>query len=197
MIDLRTTVDIPRCWSKMVEDSEGLDFQMNSDLQLGSLLKTLVSAKASPSVLELGTGVGLALSWMVEGLAADGSITSIDHDPALIAVARSYFAGDPRVDIICEDAEGWITSNQEARFDIIFADTWAGKYLLLEETLQMLKPNGIYIVDDMRPADTWPDGHEAKAEHLINCLEQRNDLNVTKLEWSTGIVIATKMELRS
>ena len=63
-------------------------------------------------VLELGTGVGLSLSWMIEGLDKNSKIVSIDNDPNLINIAKSFFGDDPRIKLICEDGSAWITAYQ-------------------------------------------------------------------------------------
>jgi hypothetical protein len=38
----------------------------------------------------------------------------------------------------------------------------------------------------------WPEGHAEKALNLIKILESKTDLVLTKLCWSTGIIIAVK-----
>jgi len=63
---------------------------------------------------------------------------------------------------------------------------------LLQETLSLLKEGGFYVIDDMNPQPNWPNGHEEKANGLLDHLSQRNDLMVTFLDWSTGIVVGTK-----
>jgi predicted O-methyltransferase YrrM len=90
------------------------------------------------------------------------------------------------------DGGEWIEKNRNEKYDYIFADTWHGKYLLLEDALSMLNKGGFYIVDDMLPQPNWPEGHQEKASRLIDCLEHRKDLMVTKQVWSTGIIIAVK-----
>jgi hypothetical protein len=67
-----------------------------------------------------------------------------------------------------------------------------GKYDLFEETLRMLNKAGYYIIDDMLPQPNWPLGHDEKVKSLMDKLDERNDLVITKLNWSTGIVIAVK-----
>lgn len=99
---------------------------------------------------------------------------------------------DPRLELELIDGEKWVESNAEQRFDYIFADTWHGKYLLLDEVLEMLKVGGLYIVDDMLPQANWPDGHAEKAERFVEKLESLPFLQLTKLNWSTGIIIATR-----
>ncbi len=56
----------------------------------------------------------------------------------------------------------------------------------------MLNKGGIYIIDDMLPQPNWPEGHHEKAINLINFLERREDLFLTKQVWSTGIIVAVK-----
>ena len=85
-----------------------------------------------------------------------------------------------------------LKTNKQQKFDYIFADTWHGKYLLLEEVLSMLNKGGFYIIDDMLPQPNWPDGHQEKVINLINYLETREDLLLTKIVWATGIIIAIK-----
>ncbi|RZK85467.1 MAG: SAM-dependent methyltransferase, partial [Pedobacter sp.] len=86
----------------------------------------------------------------------------------------------------------WLEKNKEKKFDYIFADTWHGKYLLLEEAINMLNKGGLYIIDDMLPQPNWPEGHQEKAIKLIKDLELREDLHLTKQVWATGILIAVK-----
>jgi hypothetical protein len=52
---------------------------------------------------------------------------------------------------------------------------------------------GMYIVDDKLPQPNWPDDHPPKVARLIDSLTSRTDLLVTMLDWSTGIIIATKL----
>lgn len=76
-------------------------------------------------------------------------------------------------------------------FDLIFADAWVGKFSHLDETLRLLKPGGLYVVDDLLEQDNWPDDHAPKVERLVADLEARGNLVLAKLDWCTGIIIAT------
>ena len=60
--------DIPVQYKSIVKATAALSFNMNSDLYTGSLLKTLVASKKAGRILELGTGGGLATSWILEGM---------------------------------------------------------------------------------------------------------------------------------
>ena len=52
-------------------------------------------------------------------------------------------------------------------FDLIFADTFPGKFTLLDATLALLKVGGLYVIDDLLPQPTWGDDHAPKVERLI------------------------------
>ena len=69
----------------------------------------------------------------------------------------------------CFDMDGseWLKTYEGPKFDLIFADAWPGKYYDLEETLNLLKDGGFYVIDDMNPAPDWPEGHHDKASGLI------------------------------
>jgi predicted O-methyltransferase YrrM len=167
-------------------------FSMSSDVMTGSLLRTLAASKPSGKFLELGTGTGLSTSWILDGMDEDSSLISIDSDPTFQAVAEKFLGDDERLNLVSLDAAEWIEQNKGKKFDYIFADTWHGKYLLLDEVLNMLHKGGLYIIDDMLPQPNWPEGHEGKANHLIVELEAREDLYLTKLRWATGIIIAVR-----
>jgi predicted O-methyltransferase YrrM len=167
-------------------------FTMASDALTGSLLRTLASSKPGGRMLELGTGTGLSTSWLLDGMDADSTLVSVDNDDALLSLARNHLGDDDRLELVHSDGGAWITANLGSCFDLIFADTWHGKYLMLEEALSMLKAGGLYIIDDMLPQPNWPEGHAEKASRLAGILMERNDLQVTRLDWSTGLYIGVK-----
>lgn len=184
---------IPKSYPEIQKATEEAGFTMASDLATGSLLRTLASSKPGGKFLELGTGTGLSTSWILEGMDHNSRLTSVDFDAAFLSIAQKYLGNDPRLDLQCIDGEDWVRANLAKRYDYIFADTWHGKYLLLDEVLEMLNIGGIYIVDDMLPQPNWPDGHAEKAEKLIQKLESLPFLHLTKLNWSTGIILATRI----
>lgn len=184
---------IPTSYLEIKSETEKLGFNMPSEILVCALLKTLAATKPNCKFLELGTGTGLSTAWILDGLQGNSTLTSIDNDPELLEVAKKYLTSNPRLRLICVDAEEWLNENKEQKYDFIFADTWHGKYFSLEETLQMLKPGAIYFIDDMLPQENWPEGHEAKANNLIKNLNDRQDLVISNLGWASGVLIATKI----
>ena len=189
-MDDKVVDTIPPEYGKIKAASEALQFNMASDLYTGSLLKTLVAAKPAGRFLELGTGTGLATAWIVAGLDKNSSLITIENNALLIEIAKNI--SDSRVEFVLADGYEWLKSYRANPFDLIFADAMPGKFDLLNETMDMLKSGGFYVIDDMLPQPNWPAGHDKKVTDLINTLEERNDLVITKLNWSTGIIIAVK-----
>lgn len=182
---------LPKFYSEIKIDSEKISFSMPSDLQTGSFLRTLIASKKDGHFLELGTGTGLSLAWMIEGMNENSNLISIDNLAEYQNVAKKYFQKS-NVSFVCDDAEKWILNYNGEKFDLIFADAWPGKYAVLEETLQLLKPGGIYLIDDMLPQKNWPKNHDKNVEILIQDLEKRNNIQLTKMCWSTGLILITK-----
>src|SRR4051812_35144673 len=79
--------DIPVQYNRIKEDTERISFQMNSDLYTGSLLKTLVASKKSGRILELGTGGGLAASWILKGMDLQSTLLTVENNEALWRIA--------------------------------------------------------------------------------------------------------------
>ncbi|NHF60121.1 methyltransferase domain-containing protein [Flavobacteriaceae bacterium TP-CH-4] len=185
-------LDRPGIHPEIEKKSKEIGFTMPSDLYIGTLLRTLVASKPKARVLELGTGIGLSLSWMVDGMDNDSKLITIDNDPKLTGIAKQYFGSDGRVEIICADGDDWIEQYDDDSFDLIFADAWPGKYSQIKEVLDLVKVGGFYIIDDMNAQPNWPDGHQTNVDGLIHYLENRDDFTLTKLNWSTGLVIAVR-----
>ena len=185
------TEQVPPSYFEIAVATKERGFTMPSDILTCSLLRTLAASK-SGKFLELGTGTGLSTSWILNGMDTSSTLTSFDNDKDLLAIAQKYLGQDSRLNLIETDGEIWIKANEGQKFDYIFADTWHGKYLLLDEVLEMLNVGGMYIVDDMLPQANWPEGHHEKVIHLVTYLKQRTDFLVTELNWATGIIIAVK-----
>jgi len=183
--------DIPVQYENIAEATRAMEFNMASDMQTGSLLKTLAASKPSGRILELGTGTGLATSWIIDGMDDKSRLITVENNELLLDIARKALQ-DARVEFVLADGYGWIQNYSGEKFDMVFADAMPGKYDLFEETIALVKEGGFYVIDDMLPQPNWPKGHSEKVERFISRLEEGSDITLTKLNWSTGIIIVTK-----
>ena len=177
-----------------VLQSEGaaIGFRLACEPWVGSLLRTLAASKPAGTLLELGTGTGVGTAWLLDGMSPDARLTSVDNDPRVSAVARRYLGGDGRVTFRTGDAAALIRRMPAAGFDLLYADAWAGKYTHLDAALRLLKPGGLYVVDDMLPQANWPADQRVHADRLKADLARRADLVLTTMACSSGVMVAVR-----
>ena len=118
----------------------------------GRLLQVLLLAIGARRVLEVGTLGGYSAIWMARALPPNGSILSIELNPAHADFARRYLrrAGEDRkVEVRVGRALDVLPSLDGERFDAAFLD--ADKEPLptyLEWALRLVRPGGLVIADN-------------------------------------------------
>lgn len=183
---------IPLVIEQIEVATHSIGFSMGSDRACGSLLRTLATSKPGGFFLELGTGTGLSTAWILDGMDDKAKLVSVDADEEAVAIARQYLGKDGRLDLQVGDANDLLDEIEANSCDFVFSDTWVGKFERLEETLALLKKGGLYIIDDLLPQPNWPDGHSEKVVDLRESLRNKNELTLTWMSWSTGLIVAVK-----
>ena len=173
-------------------DTQAAGLAFPSDYKLGGLLRVLAAARPGGRLLESGTGTGLAACWLLDGMDAAAHLTSIEANGRLGAIAAHHLKGDPRLTLLEADAFSWFGGQPSASFDLVFADAMPGKYDGFEALWRLLKPGGLYVIDDLAPQPAWPPGHQARIDAILADLEARSDAHVARLHWSSDIAIAAK-----
>jgi predicted O-methyltransferase YrrM len=182
----------PAALPAILERTEALAFPMPSEPRTGAMLRVLAASKPGGCLLELGTGTGLSTAWLLDGMDRDATLTSVDVDPGPQAVARKILGGDPRLEIVTMDAAVFLRQQSRETFDLIFADAMPGKYECLDEALVLLRPGGLYVIDDMLPQTSWPENHAAKVPRLVADLTGRAAFRIVSLAWSSGLVLVAR-----
>jgi predicted O-methyltransferase YrrM len=188
-----TAIVKPQGLEAIMRETAAIGFGMASEPLTGALLHALAASKPAGRFLELGTGTGVATAWLLDGMDSASTLLTVDLDSAAVAIARRHLGHDGRVRFHVGAGDEFLASLAgKESFDLIFADTWPGKYDHLEDALALLKRGGLYVIDDMLPQPNWPDGHAAKVSVLIGRLEAHPELVMVKMRWASGIIIATK-----
>ncbi|THF87909.1 SAM-dependent methyltransferase [Deinococcus sp. KSM4-11] len=172
-----------------------LGFDASCDAVTGSLLRTLAASKPRGRILELGTGLGFGTAHLLAGMDTEATLETVELDVTLSAAAQSAVAQDARVTFTVQDGTAWIHAHHGQKFDLIFADTWPGKFWLLDEALALLGPGGIYVIDDLVPQPNWPDGHQETVDALRANLNTRPDLHCAALDCATGLMICVRKDV--
>ena len=167
-------------------------FTFSSEPEVGALLSCLAaSVPAGGRILELGTGAGSGLAWLVHGLGGrtDVEVVTVDLDEVLQADTRQ--APWPAY-VRFELGDGAALLGALGLFDLIFADAPGGKTTGLSGTVDALRPGGTLVVDDM---DVNRHGDEKLRRALVSVRQQLladDRLVCCELDFSSGVIVAVR-----
>ena len=176
----------------IVAETKALSFNMMSEAKVGALLAVLAASKPGGRLLELGTGTGHGTAWLLSGMDAPATLDSVDIDEAVVALARRHLGSDRRVTFHVTDGAAFLRKEGLQPFDVIYADAWPGKFSHLDEALSLLRPGGVYVIDDLLPQANWPEGHAPKVPVLINEIERRSEFSTVRLAWASGLMLVVR-----
>ena len=114
--------------------------------------------------------------------------------PYLQRIARATFDDDPRVEWVLGDGSEWLREAvaRPERFDVVFADTWPGKYHDRDLAMELVKPHGWFVLDDLYPQPGWPDGHQANVDRLIADMQSVDGWRTEFLPWGSGLMLCVR-----
>lgn len=184
---------IPPGVARALERAEAAGFGLSCDPDVGRLLRVLAAAApASGAVLELGTGAGVGLAWILEGLGArtDVQVTSVELDPDTAELAAA--AGWPAF-VRIEAADALKVLHRPQKWDLVFADAQGGKWDGLDDTIEALAPRGILLVDDMTPPEFVSGLHREKTAEVRERLLTDPRLAAVEIAWASGLILCTRL----
>ena len=181
----------PAAVPPILAETQELGFTMASEPKVGALLAALAASKPGGRFLELGTGTGHGTAWLLSGMDASSTLETVDSDAHVVAVARRHLDSDRRVTFHIVDGAEFLGQSPKP-FDLIYADAWPGKFSHLNEALSLLRPGGMYVIDDLLPQPNWPEGHAPKVPPLIDDIEQRNEFTTVTLAWASGVMLVVR-----
>lgn len=182
----------PAALAAIWQDTEAAGFSFPSDYKLGGLLRVLAASKPGGKLLEIGTGTGLATAWLLDGMDEAARLTSIEANGRWSAIAAKHLRHDPRLTLLEADAFSWFGGQAAASYDLVFADAMPGKFDGFDALWRLLKPGGLYVIDDLMPQPGWPAGQQARVDAVLDALDARPDARIARMAWSSDIAIAVK-----
>lgn len=182
----------PAAFEAILSETNALGFNMVSGPKVGSFLAALAASKPAGRLLELGTGTGHGTAWLLAGMDAASTLETVDTDASVVAVAQRHLASDCRVTFHVMDGADFLRRSSPSQFDLIYADAWPGKFSQLDEALSLLRPGGMYVIDDLLPQPNWPEGHAPKVPALIDDIERRDEFITVRLAWASGLMLVVR-----
>ncbi|MEV8113579.1 MULTISPECIES: O-methyltransferase [Streptomyces] len=182
----------PAALDAILADASGMGFRMSCEARTGSLLATLAASKPGGRLLELGTGVGAGAAWLLHGMTATAELVSVETDSRIQEVAARHLGTDSRVTFEQGGADEWLDRYDGPPLALAYVDCRPGKFHRLGDLLDLLEPGGLYVVDDLLPQGTWPDGHQARVDAWLAHVPSESKIRSTPMCWASGLLIGAK-----
>jgi predicted O-methyltransferase YrrM len=163
----------------------------------GAALRLLATAASARSVVEIGTGTGVSGLWLLQGMAADSVLTSVDVEPEHHALARQSFAaagfGPGRYRLIVATAHTMLPRLADGGYDLMFVDGAALDYpYCVEQAHRILRPGGLLVLNNgFGDVDGDPEEDAAVVRAAVDGLRDNPQWTSTLLPTRTGLVCAT------
>jgi predicted O-methyltransferase YrrM len=127
-----------------------LGFTRSCSEETGRLLHVLAGARALTRVAETGTGVGVGAAWIVSALDPAVTFFTAEVDDRCALAAAELFSEDENVHVLHGDWHDVFPAH--APFDLLFHDGSKRRPDLDgEETLGIVAPRGLVVLDDLTP----------------------------------------------
>jgi len=168
-----------------------------TSLDVCLLLRWLAVSRRCSRVLEIGVFTGSSSLALLDGLAPDGTLTAIDHDPHSTAIARQIWHQlglQGRVNLQLGDALQ-LLPQLEPGFDLIYIDGANWEYeAYLEAALPLLATDGVLVFDNVlwrgQVLDPDPSDRSATAlAHFNDQLLNRHELTSCILRLGDGVAL--------
>jgi predicted O-methyltransferase YrrM len=162
-------VQTPPLVLRAQELARSLGFTHSCTDETGRLLHVLAGMRGLSRVGETGTGVGVGAAWIVSALSPETTFVTAELDAERADAAARLFEHDENVQVVNGDWRDVL--GRHAPFDLLFHDGSKRRPDVDgEETLGVLAPRGVIVMDDLTPGRTGLDpvrdfwlGHERLA----------------------------------
>ena len=177
--------------------------QMQIAPEQGQFLEIIVKISQAKNCLEVGRFTGLSSLCIAKGLSENGKIVAVDNSDEFLSMAQKYWkmAGvEKKIESIIGAGVDVMQSmaDRQHSFDFIFIDADKNNYPnYYELSLQLLRPNGIIIIDNMLwhgdvADDNKTDSQTNTIRDLNKKIQQDERVNFSLLPLSDGLSFIRK-----
>ena len=158
----------------------------------GAALRMLAAVSGARAVLEIGTGAGVSGLWILDGMASDGVLTTIDSESELLGHARH------RTRLIAGRALDVLPRMAARGYDMVVLDgdlEETPQYL--DHAVRILRPGGtiafVHALWHDQVADpARRDAHTVVAREVVNYLRDSEEFVPALLPVGDGLAVAVK-----
>jgi len=170
----------------------------------GAYLRQLAHQIKAQSVVEIGTGSGVGSLWLLEGMLASGTLTSIDDEMEHTTIARIALAeadiAQARFRLITNSVMDVMTKLTDRAYDlVIFRHNPEDLSFAIAEALRILRSGGVFVIDNFYGGNKVPDPAQRDPK-TIALREAGKAVKADTDSWVTallpigdGLLLATKL----
>lgn len=168
----------------------------------GATLRMLAVAVGARSVVEVGTGAGVSGLYLLEGMAEDGQLVSIDIEAENQRAAKDAYTeagiAPTRYRLINGAAADVLPRMRDEAYDLVFVDADKSAYAVYyEQAIRMLRPGGVVAFDNALWHDRVADPSQRDADtvtlrELSKTVREDARLAATLIAVSDGMLVAAK-----
>lgn len=165
---------------------------------VGATLRLLAGVAPARAVVEIGTGLGVSGLWLLEGMPADGVLTTVDVDPDHQAMARQSFAAAGvaagRCRLITGSARAVLPRLADNSYDLVFVDGEIRDYPhCVSAAHRLLRDGGLLVVHNALGAPAGSDDIAVQTvRELVANLQDTPEWTTALIPAGAGLLCATK-----
>lgn len=167
-----------------------------------SLLKVLTTAVQATNVIEVGTVMGSSALAFLEGMGAEGVLTSIDAEAENQIAARAFLSGagypTSRFRLIAGRPLDVLPKMRDGAYDIVFINGDKLEYVeYVANSLRLLRHGGLLVLNDVlwhnRTADESDESDEAIIlREALEAVTAAESYTEALLPVGNGLLVAVK-----
>jgi len=170
----------------------------------GAYLRHLAQLLSAQSVVEVGTGSGVGSLWLLDGMIASGTLTSIDDEMEHSAIAKLAFAqaeiAAPRFRLITNVVMDVMTKLADRAYDlVVYRHNPEDLTYAITEAHRILRSGGVFVIDNFFGGSKVPDPAQRDPK-TIALREAGKQIKSDTDSWMSvlittgdGLLLATKL----
>jgi len=170
----------------------------------GAYLRHLAQLLSAQSVVEVGTGSGVGSLWLLDGMIASGTLTSIDDEMEHSAIAKLAFAqaeiAAPRFRLITNVVMDVMTKLADRAYDlVVYRHNPEDLTYAITEAHRILRSGGVFVIDNFFGGSKVPDPAQRDPK-TIALREAGKQIKSDTNSWMSvlittgdGLLLATKL----
>jgi len=170
----------------------------------GAYLRHLAHQLSAQSVVEIGTGSGVGALWLLEGMMASGTLTSIDDEMEHANIAKMALAeadiAQPRFRLITNSVMDVMTKLTDRAYDlVVFRHNPEDLSFAISEAHRVLRSGGVFVIDNFFGGSKVQDPAQRDPK-TIALREAGKSIKADTEAWVTtliptgdGLLLATKL----